>query len=251
VALLELAGVSKVYEQGGDCVVALHDVDLVVGEGESVALIGPSGSGKSTLLHLAGGLDRPDSGTVRLGGRDIATLSAGDRARIRRRELGFIFQFFHLVPGLSVAENVELPLLLDGRRDKDGRVRSLLDRVGLGHRAGHLPGQLSGGEMQRTAIARALVARPTLVLADEPTGNLDSASGATILDLLGEVVADASAALVLVTHDEGAAARTQRTLRVHDGRIAAAPSVVDVDANGPGDGDQPRRRVLRASSPAR
>ncbi|MGH9084281.1 MAG: ABC transporter ATP-binding protein, partial [Acidimicrobiales bacterium] len=165
VALLELSDVSKVYEQGGDRVVALDGVDLTVEEGEAVALVGRSGSGKSTLLHLAGGLDRPDEGTVRLDGRDLVTMSVGDRARLRRREVGFIFQFFHLVPGLSVAENVELPLLLDGRRDKDGRVLELLDRVGLGHRAGHQPGQLSGGEMQRTAIARAIVARPRLVLA--------------------------------------------------------------------------------------
>jgi ABC-type lipoprotein export system ATPase subunit len=245
VALLELSGVSKVYEQGGDRVVALDEVDLSVEQGESIALVGPSGSGKSTLLHLAGGLDRPDRGTVRLGGRDLASLSVGERARIRRRELGFIFQFFHLVPGLSVAENVELPLLLDGRRDKGGRVRELLDRVGLGHRAGHQPGQLSGGEMQRTAIARALVAEPVLVLADEPTGNLDSAAGGTILDLLGEVVTDAGAALVLVTHDQGAAARTERALHVRDGRVTPGPAP---STNGARDGS--RRRVLRASSAA-
>jgi ABC-type lipoprotein export system ATPase subunit len=245
VALLELSGVSKVYEQGGDRVVAVDEVTLSVEPGESVALIGPSGSGKSTLLHLAGGLDRPDRGSVRLGGRDLAALSVGERARLRRRELGFIFQFFHLVPGLSVAENVELPLLLDGRRDKGGRVHELLERVGLGHRAGHQPGQLSGGEMQRTAIARALVAEPDLVLADEPTGNLDSAAGAAILDLLGEVVTDAGAALVLVTHDHRAAARTERTLHVRDGRVTAdaAPTT-----NGSHGGQ--RRRVLRASSAA-
>jgi len=254
VALLELEGVSKRYSQGGDTVVALDGVDLAVDEGEALALVGPSGSGKSTLLHLAGGLDRPDAGTVRLGGRDLAALSVGERARLRRREIGFIFQFFHLVPGLSVAENVELPLLLDGRRDKDGRVLALLDRVGLGHRASHPPGQLSGGEMQRTAIARALVAEPALVLADEPTGNLDSAAGAAILDLLGEVVDDAGAALVLVTHDEGAAARTDRTLRVRDGRVSADAliSLDDGDTGSLHDGDPgpPRRRVLRAPAAA-
>ena len=233
-ALLELDGVSKRYEQGGEPVVALDGVDLAVGEAESVALVGRSGSGKSTLLHLAGGLDRPDGGTVRIDGRDLAGLSVGRRAAMRRREIGFIFQFFHLVAGLTVAENVELPLLLDGRKDRDGRVRSLLERVGLGHRARNLPGQLSGGEMQRTAIARALVAAPRLVLADEPTGNLDSASGELILDLLTEVVADAGAALVLVTHDPTAAARTSRTLHVLDGRLQEST---------PG-----RRRVLRAAS---
>jgi predicted ABC-type transport system involved in lysophospholipase L1 biosynthesis ATPase subunit len=237
-ALLELAGVSKRYEQGGDTVVALDAVDLSVDDGESLALVGPSGSGKSTLLHLAGGLDRPDAGTVRLGGRDLAALSVGARARLRRREIGFIFQFFHLVPGLTVAENVELPLLLDGRRDRDGRIPELLERLGLGRRATHQPGQLSGGEMQRTAIARALVAKPSLVLADEPTGNLDSASGAVILDLLTEVVADAGAALVLVTHDVTAASRTARTLHVRDGRLDEEPQ-------------RRTRRVLRATAGSR
>jgi ABC-type lipoprotein export system ATPase subunit len=248
VALLELSDVSKVYEQGGDRVVALDGVDLTVEEGGAVALVGRSGSGKSTLLHLAGGLDRPDAGTVRLDGRDLATMSVGDRARLRRREVGFIFQFFHLVPGLSVAENVELPLLLDGQRDKDGRVRELLDRVGLWNRAAHHPGQLSGGEMQRTAIARALVARPRLVLADEPTGNLDSASGATILELLREVVDDAGAAMVLVTHDEAAARLLPRTLHVQDGRLVPdALRVVPTD----GATVARPRRVLRAAAAGR
>lgn len=233
-ALLEFHAVSKRYDQGGEAVVALDGVDLAVEEGESVALVGRSGSGKSTLLHLAGGLDRPDAGTVRVGDRDLSKLSVGERARLRRREIGFIFQFFHLVPGLTVAENVELPLLLDRRRDRGGRIPELLDRVGLAHRAGHQPGQLSGGEMQRTAIARALVASPRLVLADEPTGNLDSASGSVILDLLGEVVADAGATLVLVTHDEAAAARAGRTMRVLDGSLRDVPPR--------------RRRVLKASA---
>ncbi len=233
-ALLEFVGVSKRYEQGGEPVVALDGIDLSVEEGESVALVGRSGSGKSTLLHLAGGLDRPDSGTVRIDGRDLAGLSVGERARLRRRDIGFIFQFFHLVSGLSVAENVELPLLLDKRRDRDKRVPELLERVGLGHRASHQPGELSGGEMQRTAIARALVARPKIVLADEPTGNLDSASGNVILELLSEVVIDSGAALVLVTHDESAAARTSRTLHVRDGRLIAS-------------GNGTSRRVLRAA----
>ncbi len=220
-ALLELSGVSKRYEQGVAAVAALDEVDLHVEEGDSVAVVGRSGSGKSTLLHLAGGLDRPDSGTVRLGGRDLSTLSVGQRAALRRREVGFIFQFFHLVPGLSVTENVELPLLLDGRRDRGGRVPALLERLGLAHRASHSPGQLSGGEMQRTAIARALVAGPRIVLADEPTGNLDSAAGAAVLDLLTAAVAEEGCALVLVTHDEAAAARASRTVHLRDGRIDA------------------------------
>ena len=222
-ALLELVGVSKRYELGGDEVVALDQVDITVDDGESLALIGPSGSGKSTLLHLAGGLDRPDAGTVLLRGRDIAAMSIGERARLRRQEIGFIFQFFHLVPGLSVAENVELPLLLDGRRDRDGRIPELLGRLGLGNRANHQPGQLSGGEMQRTAIARALVAEPQLVLADEPTGHLDTASGDIILDVLMEAVTEAGCALVLVTHDAGAAGRADRTVHLRDGRLEEPP----------------------------
>src|SRR3546814_17271320 len=163
-SLLELVGVTKRYLQGGNDVVALDDVDLSIDQGEALALVGPSGSGKSTLLHLAGGLDSPDSGSVRLAGRDLSTMTVGERARMRRREIGFIFQFFHLVPGLTVAENVELPLLLDRRRDRHGRVRDLLDRLGIGARADHQPGEPSGGEMQRTAIARALVSAPRLVL---------------------------------------------------------------------------------------
>jgi ABC-type lipoprotein export system ATPase subunit len=224
--LLELRGVAKRYRQGSQEVVALDGVDLDVGAGELVALVGRSGSGKSTLLHLAGGLDEPDAGTVRLGGRDLSTLSIGERATLRRREVGFVFQFFHLIPTLTVAENVELPLLLDGRRDKEGAVTSLLDRLGIGHRASHLPAELSGGEMQRAAIARALVTRPQLLLADEPTGNLDSATGEVILAVLAEAVTDAGAALVMVSHDEGAAARAGRVLHLSDGHLVDAGDTV-------------------------
>ncbi len=226
--LLELDGVVKHYRRAAEDVVALDGVDLAVDEREAVALVGPSGSGKSTLLHLAGGLDVPDAGTVRLDGRDIGALSRRERARLRRRDVGFVFQFFHLLPSLSVAENVELPLLLDGAGRRGGggkpgdRVRDLLDRVGIGHRAGHLPGELSGGEMQRAAIARALVARPRLVLADEPTGNLDSVTGRGVLDLLLSMVTDDGTALVMVTHDEAAAARAGRVLHLHDGHLREA-----------------------------
>ena len=219
-----MQGVAKHYRRGDEDVVALDGVDLSVTAGELVALVGPSGSGKSTLLHLAGGLDVPDAGTVRVGDRDLATLSVADRARVRRREVGLVFQFFHLLPTLSVAENVELPLLLDKRRRRSERVRELLDRVGVSHRADHLPGELSGGEMQRAAIARALVAEPALLLADEPTGNLDSATGAGVLSLLTEVVAEAGTALMMVTHDEAAAALAGRVLRLRDGRLATAPA---------------------------
>jgi putative ABC transport system ATP-binding protein len=246
--LLELSGVTKRYVLGGNDVVALDGVDLVVDDGDSLALVGRSGSGKSTLLHLAGGLDRPDAGTVRLDGQDLATMSVGARARLRRQRIGFIFQFFHLVPGLTVAENVELPLLLDGKRDRSGRVPALLDRLGLARRAGHQPGELSGGEMQRTAIARALVAGPALVLADEPTGNLDSTTGQVILDILVEAVAEAGCALVMVTHDSGAAARARRTLHLRDGRFEA-PDEPDHAVGIDGRSAPPaRRRVLRASA---
>jgi ABC-type lipoprotein export system ATPase subunit len=224
VVLLEMKDVVKHYRRGDEDVVALAGVDLAVAAGELVALIGPSGSGKSTLLHLAGGLDVPDAGTVRVADRDLAALSVADRARVRRRDVGFVFQFFHLLPTLSVAENVELPLLLDKRRRRADRVGALLDRVGVAHRADHLPGELSGGEMQRAAIARALVAEPALLLADEPTGNLDSATGAGVLALLTEVVAEAGTALMMVTHDEAAAALAGRVLRLRDGRLTTAPA---------------------------
>ena len=223
-ALLELRGVAKRYRQGSQEVVALAGVDLDIDEGEFVAIVGPSGSGKSTLLHLAGGIDAPDAGSVTLGGRDLAHLSATERAKLRRRSVGFVFQFFHLIPTLTVAENVELPLLLDRRRSTNGRVPALLDRLGIGHRATHLPAELSGGEMQRTAIARALVCEPSLLLADEPTGNLDTATGEVILDVLAEAVAEGGVALAMVTHDDRAAARAARVLHLRDGLLDEAPA---------------------------
>jgi putative ABC transport system ATP-binding protein len=229
-ALLELQAVAKHFDRGTERVVALAGVDLAVGEGEAVALVGPSGSGKSTLLHLAGGLDTPDGGTVRVGGVDVASLSTAERARLRRRDIGFVFQFFHLLPTLSVAENVELPLLLDRRRrGRRQRVAEVLDQVGVAHRSSHLPGELSGGEMQRVAVARALVCGPRLVLADEPTGNLDSVTGRAVLDLLSSLVASTGTALLMVTHDESAAARTGRVVHLRDGRLA--------DPLPPGDGE--------------
>jgi ABC-type lipoprotein export system ATPase subunit len=219
VSLLRLEGVRKSFRRGREEVSALDGVDLDIERGAFVALVGPSGSGKSTLLHLAGGLDSPDAGRVYLEDRDLSTLSAGDRAQLRRRQVGFVFQFFHLIPTLSVRENVELPLILDGVRKSDARVSELLEGVGLAHRADHLPGELSGGEMQRAAIARALVAKPRLLLADEPTGNLDSATGAEILDVLCKQVAEEGTALVMVTHDAGAASRAERVLHLRDGRL--------------------------------
>jgi ABC-type lipoprotein export system ATPase subunit len=218
-ALLQFVGVSKRFHRGTEEVVALDAVDLSIDAGEFVALIGPSGSGKSTLLHLAGGLDQPDSGRILLGDRDLATLSIGERAKLRRREIGFVFQFFHLIPTLTVTENVELPLLLDGVKS-NGRTRDLLERVGIGHRAAHLPGELSGGELQRAAIARALIAHPKVILADEPTGNLDSATSEAVLALLAEQVVEAGAALVMVTHDKDVAGRAHIVHTLRDGRLA-------------------------------
>jgi putative ABC transport system ATP-binding protein len=218
VGLLQFEGVSKRYSAGSREVVAVDGVDLSVEAGELVALVGKSGSGKSTLLHLAGGLDLADAGVVRFDGRDVGGLSLGDRSRMRRREIGFVFQFFHLIPTLTVRENVELPLLLDGAK-VDGRATELLERVGIGARADHLPGELSGGELQRAAIARALVAHPTLLLADEPTGNLDSANGEEVLTLLEEEVRKEGTALLMVTHDLDAARRADRVHRLADGQL--------------------------------
>jgi ABC-type lipoprotein export system ATPase subunit len=215
-----MVDVTKTFHRGRELVTAVNGVDLEVAAGEFVSVIGPSGSGKSTLLHLAGGLDRADTGTVLVDGEDVATMSAGALARLRRRQVGFVFQFFHLVPNLTVAENVALPLVLDGGRHTDQRVADLIERVGLAARAAHLPGELSGGEMQRVAIARALVNQPRLILADEPTGNLDRATGAEILAVLEEQVAQSGAALLMVTHDNAAAGRASRILHVVDGRLA-------------------------------
>jgi ABC-type lipoprotein export system ATPase subunit len=214
-----MTGVSKQFRRGRELVTAVNDASLEVALGEFVSIVGPSGSGKSTLLHLAGGLDRPDSGSVWVDGQDVASLSPSGLARLRRRQVGFVFQFFHLIPNLTVAENVALPVLLDGGRSADDRVMALIERVGLADRAKHLPGELSGGEMQRVAIARALVNQPRLILADEPTGNLDRATGAEILAVLEAQVAEAGAALLMVTHDNNAAGRADRTLSVVDGKL--------------------------------
>jgi ABC-type lipoprotein export system ATPase subunit len=219
VTLLALEGVSKSFVRGHETVVALDGVDLQLEAGEFVAVVGRSGSGKSTLLHVAGGLDKPDRGKVVFDGRDMDGLSVSDRAALRRRDIGFVFQFFHLIPTLTVAENVRLPLLLDGGRPGRDAADEVLERVALVHRRDHLPGELSGGEMQRAAIARALIAKPRLILADEPTGNLDSTTGAAVLDVLTAQVADVGAALLMVTHDDDAASRASRVTTLADGRV--------------------------------
>ncbi|MBI5363983.1 MAG: ABC transporter ATP-binding protein [Planctomycetes bacterium] len=218
--LVRLEGVSRRYLRGPTTVVALDAVDLEVQRGEMVALVGPSGCGKSTCLNLIAGIDRPDAGSARVLGVDLARASEGELVLLRRRKLGIVFQAFHLVPHLTVAENVALPLALDGKRDP-ARVAELVLRVGLAARAHHFPGELSGGEEQRTAVARALVHRPLLVVADEPTGNLDSASGEVVLRLLDELRAETGAALVVATHDARIAARASRVVRLRDGRVEA------------------------------
>jgi putative ABC transport system ATP-binding protein len=218
-AVVEARGVGKSYD--GRAV--LQEVSFRLGRGERLALTGPSGSGKTTLLNCLGGVDRPDTGSIRLHGECLETLSSDGLARLRRERLGTVFQFFHLLSTLTVFENVEFPLQLNGvpSRQRAVRVRELLERVNLGHRAQAWPSQLSGGEMQRVAIARALVHEPDLLLADEPTGNLDSVNGAGILSLLEALSEETGTALVLVTHSLEAAAICHRTIRLLDGRMVA------------------------------
>ncbi len=221
--MLELRDVVRTYRQGRREVRAVRGVSLSVAPGEVVVLLGPSGSGKSTLLHLMGGLDRPSAGQVLFEGRDLASLSDDDLTRLRRDRIGHVFQFFNLLPTLTAAENAALPLLLGGvpRRDALARAHAALERVGLADRAAHLPDEMSGGEQQRTAIARALTAEPRLLLADEPTGNLDSAAGAEVLRILREMTAGGERAVVLVTHDDRAAAIGDRRLLLRDGALEA------------------------------
>jgi putative ABC transport system ATP-binding protein len=220
--VLEVRGLVRRYQAEGSPIRAVDGVDLVVEAGETVSVMGPSGCGKSTLLHLLGGLDRPDAGELYLGGERVDGLSETAWAVRRRSRLGFVFQAFHLVDELTAVENVELPALLLGasRRDARRRAMELLERLGVAARAGHLPDRLSGGERQRVAVARALINRPLLVLADEPTGNLDSRATGDLLRLFAEL-REARQALLVVTHDARVASTADRLLRMRDGAIVA------------------------------
>ena len=218
-ALIELRGIERVFTLGDSVVHALADLDLSIAAGEYVAVMGASGSGKSTLLNLLGLLDRPDAGTYRLEGRDVTTLSADEQARVRRERIGFVFQSFHLVPRLTAAENVALPLMLAGidPAERALRVGKALEDFGLANRADHRPDQLSGGQRQRVAIARATIMQPAVLLADEPTGNLDRATGEEVVRLL-EMLNAGGVTLIMVTHDAALGAHARRRIVMQDGR---------------------------------
>jgi putative ABC transport system ATP-binding protein len=235
-AVVRTEGLQRHFRGDGQPVRAVDGVDLVVDQGEAVSIMGPSGCGKSTLLHLLGGLERPDAGTLSLGDQRVDGLSEASWARLRRRTIGFVFQAFHLVDELTAVENVELPALLIGtsRRAARRRAMELLERLGVADRAGHLPDRLSGGQLQRVALARALINEPLLVMADEPTGNLDSQATNEILRLFAEL-RDARQTLVLVTHDARVAATAERLLTMRDGTIVEDTRL---------DGGLPRQTLL-------
>jgi len=218
-ALIQLEEVTKTYDAGENAVEALRGVDVAIQEGEFVAIVGPSGSGKSTLMHIVGCLDSPTTGRYWLDGQDVAELTARQLARIRNQKIGFVFQTFNLLPRATVLKNVELPLLYAGlsRGERREQAMSALERVGLSNRSKHRPNELSGGQRQRVAIARALVNNPSLVLADEPTGNLDQKTGSEIIDIFENLAGQET--IILVTHDPTIASRTGRRIKIVDGRI--------------------------------
>lgn len=219
--VLECTAVVKKFREGGSELVVLNGVDLVVNSNETLAIIGASGSGKTTLLQIMGGLDDPTSGEVRVAGQSLAALNEAEKGDIRNQAVGFVYQFHHLLPEFTAEENVAMPLLIRRQKRADAlqSARELLARVGLGERLDHRPGELSGGERQRAAVARALITRPSLVLADEPTGNLDAGNGEQILQLMLELNRELSTSLVVVTHDDSIARRMDRTLQLENGKL--------------------------------
>jgi len=225
--LLAADNLQKTYVTGEARVTALAGVSFEVEAGDFVALMGPSGCGKSTLLHLCGAMDRPTGGTLRLNDRDLASMEDDELTRVRREQVGFVFQFFNLLPTLTVADNIALPCLLAGVRgeDADRRARDLAERVGIAHRLSHYPQQISGGEMQRAAIARALIHKPSLLVADEPTGNLDSENGANVLGLIAELNQELGVTVLMATHAADVAAAAARVLRMKDGRFDRPPQI--------------------------
>ena len=231
--MLAVRNLTKEYRSGGGALAVLRNVSFDIAAGETLAIVGPSGSGKTTLLGLLAGLDTPTTGMVLLDGANLGTLDEDARARLRGDKVGFVFQSFQLVPTLTALENVQVPLELRGIRDSDARARDLLERVGLGNRTHHFPTQLSGGEQQRVAIARAFVNRPRVLFADEPTGNLDGATGARIVELLEQLNREDGTTIVLVTHDPVLATRLGRSIRLADGLViedTGAPSLETIAA---------------------
>lgn len=217
--------VTREYRSGDQNLAVLKDVSFTIPQGDFVAIVGPSGSGKTTLLGLLAGLDTPTRGKVILDGHDLTTMSENDRARLRGEKVGFVFQTFQLIPTLTARENIQVPLELRGNDGASERARELLERVGLEQRGHHFPTQLSGGEQQRVALARAFANSPRILFADEPTGNLDAASGARVFDLLASLNRDSGSTIVLVTHDASLAARAGRTIRLSDGRVVSDGAV--------------------------
>jgi putative ABC transport system ATP-binding protein len=220
-AILQCRSLGRTYRSGGHDLTVLKDITFRIEPGEFLAILGPSGSGKTTLLGLLAGLDRPSAGTVTLDGQELGSLSEDERARLRAEKVGFVFQSFQLIPTLTAQENVQVPLELRGEPEAPSRARELLGRVGLAGREHHYPAQLSGGEQQRVAVARGFSSRPRVLFADEPTGNLDASTGATIIELMVNLNRDLGTTLVLVTHDLDLASRAHRTIRLADGKVVA------------------------------